>query len=72
MLYEKDGVDPTRDAMDVICEDIRKKLDDLRDRKLARPVQTVVEQHLHYCEDCILRWALIRVPQDLAGSGASR
>ena len=56
--------------METPCETVRTKLGDLREGKLDRRLQTAVEQHLHYCEDCILKWALVRVPRQLAESGA--
>jgi len=46
------------------CVDIRKSLLDYREDRLARSDKTAVEQHLHYCEDCILRWALLRARRD--------
>ena len=55
--------------METRCETVRTKLDDLRNGKLDRGLQTAVEQHLHYCEDCILKWTLVRVPRQLAESG---
>jgi len=47
--------------MDTNCETVREVLEDYREGRLDRSEQTAVEQHLHYCEDCILRWALLRV-----------
>jgi hypothetical protein len=51
-------------VMETKCESVRENLEDYCEGRLDRQVQTAVEQHLHYCEDCILRWALLRVETD--------
>lgn len=52
---------PSGVIMKTQCGEILKRLDDYRDDRLERPEKTAVEQHLHYCEECLLHWVLLRV-----------
>lgn len=52
------------EIMEAKCESVQTVLEDYCEKRLDRQAQTAVEQHLHYCEECILRWALIRVETD--------
>jgi predicted anti-sigma-YlaC factor YlaD len=50
--------------METNCFDVRYNLEDYREDRLDRVEKTAVERHLHYCEDCIHQWTILRVRRE--------
>ena len=44
---------------EILCEDVRKKLADYRERLLKHPEKGQIERHLFYCPECIFQLALV-------------
>jgi len=44
---------------EILCEEVRQKLADYRERKLKHPEKGMIERHLFYCPDCIFHLALV-------------
>jgi anti-sigma factor RsiW len=50
--------------METNCVEIRENLGDYTEDRLDRKEKTAVERHLHYCEECINQWTVLRVRRE--------
>lgn len=44
---------------EILCNEVRKKLADYRERLLRHPEKGQIERHLFYCPDCLFHLALV-------------